>query len=165
MRILIISDIHGNYNNLVKVIENNKFDVIYLLGDILSYYGKDNDKIIKLLNAYKDIIVAVQGNNDYNRLNYEFELPEYTKTAVDGKVFLLTHGHIYNKYNLPNTNYDVFISGHTHKSSLYIENNKLYLNPGSISLPRDNNKSYAIYDNNKFYIYTIDNILLKEVTF
>lgn len=166
MRVIIISDIHGNYNNLVQVLNNNKFDMIYILGDIINGpYSNHKEEIVKLLNAYKDKLICIRGNNDYESHLYKFPLEDYRTTFIDGKRFFLTHGHIYNKYNKPNIDYDVFIQGHTHKSSMYIEDNKLYLNPGSISLPRDGNKSFIIYDNNKFSLYTIDNILLKEITF
>ena len=44
---------------------------------------------------------------------------------------------------------------------MYKENNIYYINPGSISLPRDNTEgSYIIYEDDKFYLYDIDNNLL-----
>ena len=56
MKILIVSDIHGNYENMKKVLENEKtFDYFFLLGDILSgpyIEGYDPDKLAELLNEY-----------------------------------------------------------------------------------------------------------------
>ena len=64
MKLMIISDIHGSYNDLEKVMhyfDEEQPDRLIILGDIL-YHGPRNDlpegyapkKCIPLLNQYKD---------------------------------------------------------------------------------------------------------------
>ena len=37
MKVLIVSDIHGGYSNIKKVLDDNpKFDLLLILGDILN---------------------------------------------------------------------------------------------------------------------------------
>ena len=74
MKYLIISDIHGCALSTKKVIDyfnDNEFDKIILLGDIL-YHGPRNEipkgykhkAVIALLNPIKYKIIAVQANCD-----------------------------------------------------------------------------------------------------
>jgi len=64
MKIAIISDIHSNYNALVKVVDEiNKFDcdIKICLGDAVGYYNKPNETIETLKrNKFK----CVKGNHD-----------------------------------------------------------------------------------------------------
>ena len=167
MKVLIISDIHGKLDNLQKVLSNNSFDLLLLLGDTLVGPFNQYKKVANLLNSYKGKIISVKGNCDnyYNGM-LEYNNDEtYLKVPIDEKVFFLTHGHLYNKYNLPATYYDVFVQGHTHVPLLEKLNDKIYLNPGSISLPRSNSlPSYAIYEDNKITILDINNNILKELS-
>ena len=56
MRVLIVSDIHGNFDNMRKVIENNpSFDKLLLLGDILvgpNTYGYNPEQLALFLNIF-----------------------------------------------------------------------------------------------------------------
>jgi len=64
MKIAVITDIHANYNNLIKVldaIENVGVDQIYCLGDIVGY-GAQPEKVIEEIR--KRNIHAVYGNHD-----------------------------------------------------------------------------------------------------
>ena len=74
MKYLIASDIHGSAywtERLVAAIESEQPDRIVLLGDLL-YHGPRNDlprdyapkRVIPLLNALADRIIAVRGNCD-----------------------------------------------------------------------------------------------------
>ena len=58
MIILIVSDTHGNYGNMKKVLENEpSFDYFFLLGDILygpDIEGYDPDRLAELLNKYSN---------------------------------------------------------------------------------------------------------------
>ena len=52
MKVLIVSDIHGGYSNIKKVLDDNpKFDLLLILGDIL-YGGSNSDELSSLLNKY-----------------------------------------------------------------------------------------------------------------
>ena len=169
MKVLIISDIHGGYDNLKKVIDDNKnFDYLLILGDILSGYSERLNDLIELLNSYNTKIIAVRGNCDnYNIEKLDFSLDNYyVLVPIDNRIFFMTHGHLYDRYSDLNTKYDVYIQGHTHVPIMNIENDILYLNPGSITLPRGGSeKSYILYEDNTFYLKKVeDNSVIKKIT-
>lgn len=167
MKILIISDIHGDYEACKKVLQKDA-DKIIILGDILktskmkevSSYGEDNEHISTLLNKYSDKIIAVRGNTDRIEDSYMFDFDvnkDYKEIILDGINFYITHGHFYNKYDLPLIKKgSVLLNGHTHIADLSIEEGIYCVNPGSISIPREGNPSYCIYENNKFEIRDVN---------
>ena len=169
MKVLIVSDIHGGYNNLLKVINDNKdFDLLLILGDILSGYSDFNSELIDLLNSYNTRIIAVRGNCDRDVEKLDFSMDNYyIMTSIDNKIFFLTHGHLYDRHSELNIDYNVYIQGHTHVPMMIEENNILYLNPGSVTLPRGGSiKSYILYEDNIFYLKSVDdNTIIKEVEF
>lgn len=64
-----------------------------------------------------------------------------------------------------NTN-DCFLSGHTHVPTAYQENGIYLLNPGSISLPKENHpRTYAILTDTDFTIYTLDHKEYMKIEF
>jgi hypothetical protein len=168
MKVLIVSDIHCGYKYLKKVIEDNKdFDRMLILGDILS--GPTNDfldELVDLLNSYSDKIIAVKGNCDGSNvdlLNFPVE-DIYYKYPLDHKLIFMTHGHVYDRVNLPKFDFDIFLSGHTHIPVMEKVGDKLFLNPGSITLPKGmNNNSYIIYEDGVFYLMDlIENKIIKK---
>ena len=169
MKVLIVSDIHGGYSNLLKVINDNKdFDLLLILGDILSGYSEFNSELIDLLNSYNTKIISVRGNCDRDVSKLDFSMDNYyVMTSIDNKLFFLTHGHLYDRHSDLNIDYDVYVQGHSHVPMMEIDNNKLYLNPGSLSLPRGgSSKSYILYQDNVFYLKEVDtNKIIKEVEF
>lgn len=167
MKTMIISDIHGYSKNLKKVIkvfnrENCK--KLIVLGDIL-YPGPNEEEVKEILNKMRYCMLCMRGNNDRYIFPGEIDfnlIDGYLNIKLDNNNAYITHGHQYNRKNLELKNSDIFIQGHTHCASMYKENNKYFLNPGSISLPRDNTDgSYIIYEDNQFYLYDIDENLLK----
>ena len=168
MKVLIVSDIHGSYQNIKKVINDNpNFDLLLILGDIL--FGGDNSlEISKLLNKYTCKIISVCGNCDSYTNNSMLEFFDdklYVTVPIDGKLVFITHGHVYNKYNVPNLPYDVYIQGHTHVPMMEY-GDKLYLNPGSITRPRGGSvKSYIFYEDGEFILKSVDdNKIIKRIT-
>ena len=77
----------------------------------------------------------------------------------------MTHGHIYNQDNLPNlSKNDVLVNGHTHLPVAKRHNEIYVLNPGSISLPKENNpKSYAVLKDDLFQIKDLEGTVIKEI--
>jgi len=61
MKTLLISDIHGNYEALKKVISLENWNNIYCIGDIVDY-GPSNQECIDLVRKKADLIV--RGNHD-----------------------------------------------------------------------------------------------------
>ena len=84
----------------------------------------------------------------------------------DRRVFM-THGHTYtpSKPQALNPN-DCFLSGHTHIPTAYQENGIYLLNPGSISLPKENHpRTYGVLTDTDFTIYTLDHKEYMKITF
>lgn len=171
MKILIVSDIHGSYNDLKKVIdiyEQENMDKIVILGDIL-YHGPRNSlpdgynpkEVAALLNQYKRSIIAVRGNCDAEVDQMVLDFPmrsDYLEMYVDNHKFFLTHGHLYNEQQMPLLNEgDIFMYGHFHKPVAVKKDGITLFNPSSISLPKAGVKSYGVYCDDKLSIYSLEN--------
>ena len=164
MKLMIASDIHGSEfwcRKLLEAFENEKADRILLLGDIL-YHGPRNDlplgyapkKVIELLNAIKDKIFCVRGNCDteVDQMVLEFPiLADYAVIPLEDRLIYATHGHNYNEAKLPPLqNGDILLHGHTHVQVIREHENYTYINPGSVSIPKENTgHGYAILENGK----------------
>ena len=166
MKVLIISDIHGNYDDLKKVLENEKYDQLVILGDLFSYgYSsfENKNKIINLLEKNKYKLTLIKGNCDHALdiiKQYDIITLSFNKRMVT-----FTHGHIYSKSFIPDKSIDIFIQGHTHVPELYKEYGIIYANPGSITYPRyGTKKSYMIYEEDKITIKSINGDIIKEMT-
>lgn len=170
MKILIISDIHGDYDSFNKALENEKYDKLIVLGDLFeygSYYDEiDDSEIINKLIENKNKLLLIKGNCDY-MIDYEkygLYAHDIFSLTINNHVFTFTHGHLYNKINLPRFYGDVFVTGHTHIPKIEKEKNIIYLNPGSIGKPRGlSSKSYILLDENKIQLKTIDRKIIKEM--
>ncbi len=167
MKAIIVSDIHGGFDNLKEIIKNNPdFDYLICCGDFLSY-GRSSSDDVEILNSNNKKIFAVCGNCDHFREGLlDFSLNDYVVFPLDGKIVFLTHGHRYNRHSHPTVDFDIYIQGHTHVPLMEMEGDKLYLNPGSISYPRGgSDKTYIIYDNGVFYLRNLDNKIIKSIEF
>lgn len=156
---------------LDKIIHKEEFDEIIILGDLFSYgysYKKEEEQnIINLLERYKNKLILIKGNCDLY-INYEalnLRAFEIITLSYNNHQVTFTHGNKYKKGFMPSYHGNIFISGHTHIPSITQEQNMIYANPGSISLPRYNSpKSYLIFDTNKLILKTTDNKIIKEMT-
>ena len=173
MKLMIASDIHGSAYYCKKLIgqfKEEKADKLVLLGDIL-YHGPRNDlprdynpkEVIMMLNDIKDRILCVRGNcdSDVDQMVLEFPiLAEYSIIFVNNRMIYITHGHKYNKNSLPPLNSgDILLHGHTHipVCENINDNGIMYLNPGSVSIPKDNSKnSYIVLTDTEFIWKDID---------
>ena len=171
MKFLIASDIHGDIKCAEAVIrEAQKIcaDKILLLGDVL-YHGPRNDlpenynpkAVITLLNSNKDKFVCVRGNCDaeVDQMVLDFPISADYQTISDGRVKIaLSHGHVYSPSKLPpEDGVSLFLYGHTHVQKIEWANDTLCVNPGSVTLPKENNpKTYAIYEDGIISIYDFD---------
>ena len=150
MKWFIASDIHGSAyycEKLLNAYEREKSDRILLLGDIL-YHGPRNDlpegyapkAVIEMLNARKNKILCVRGNCDtvVDGMVLDFPiLADYAIICEKDKVIYATHGHIYNEQN-PLDCCDVMLCGHTHIPACNEHLEFVYINPGSVSIPKEN---------------------------
>ncbi len=165
MKFLIASDIHGSSyfcKLLLERIEAEKADRVLLLGDIL-YHGPRNDlpreyapkKVIEMLNPLRDKLLCVRGNCDteVDQMVLQFPvLADYAVIPVGEKLIYATHGHIYNENNLPPIcDGDILLGGHTHIPKCTEYESYIYMNPGSVSIPKENSKhSYMTLENGEF---------------
>ena len=161
MKLMIASDIHGSAyycNKLIEAYENEKPDKLVLLGDIL-YHGPRNDlpreyspkAVISSLNELKNNILCIRGNCDteVDQMVLSFPvLADYGVLFVNGRNIYITHGHKYNEGNpLPMGKGDVMMNGHTHVPKFVEYETYTFINPGSVSIPKENSPhSYVIIE-------------------
>lgn len=137
----------------------------------------DTKAVSSMLNEYKDVIHCVCGNCDapVDQWVLDFSITnEYLflsdagvdmKASVDRStpVIFACHGHNYNRDKLPETSciadlhqdslpFDILLHGHTHVPACEICENYTYLNPGSVSIPKDNSwHGYMTYEKGVFW--------------
>ena len=127
------------------------------------YHGPRNDlpdeyapkKVIAMLNEMKDEIFCVRGNceAEVDQMVLEFPvLADYALLDLGEKMIYLTHGHIYNENNVPPMKRgDMLIHGHTHVPKCVEHENYVYMNPGSVSIPKENSyHGYMILEGGEF---------------
>lgn len=148
-KILITSDTHGSYDVISNYILDHK-DI-----DLLIHAGDGVEDVINISYETNIDYFVVKGNNDY------FSNESYDKyIEIDQIKIFLTHGHNYNVYQgidkiikiAKENKCDLAIHGHTHIFNQKEIDNITVLNPGSVSLPRDNNPGFMIMNisNGKF---------------
>lgn len=141
MKIGVISDSHGSISGAKRAIQKmGNVDLLVHLGD----YCRDADRISKEI---KRDIIYVKGNCDFNS-NIETD----RLIEVGGKKIFLTHGHKYNvKYDYMDLclhaeeiGADAVLFGHTHSADVFERNGIIFVNPGSVSRPRNGIETYGI---------------------
>lgn len=158
MKWLIASDTHGSAywcERMLELFKREKADVLVLLGDIL-YHGPRNElpreynpkKVIAMLNDFANgtpceephRILCVRGNCDAEVDQMVLGFPimaDYGVIELGGRFVYLTHGHVYGEDNPPKLRKgDILIQGHTHVQRCVEKDGVLFLNPGSVSIPK-----------------------------
>ena len=81
-------------------------------------------------------------------------LADYSILYIDGVTIFATHGHHFNLKNMPpHKENDILLHGHTHVPACICENGMWYINPGSVSIPKeDSPHSYIIFENDYYNI-------------
>ena len=166
MKIIIASDIHGSATwckKLVDAIEAEQPDRIILLGDLL-YHGPRNPlpdgyappEVANMLNALAERITAVRGNCDseVDQMILEFPCMADYALVVDGtRTLFCTHGHIHTPESPPRlTAGTTFLSGHTHVKTNEQRDGIRFVNPGSVALPKDNSRSFAVWNDGEIQL-------------
>lgn len=150
MKILVVSDSHGD-EKILKELVNAYPNMDYYLhaGDS----GLDRDTLYPF--------ESVKGNTDYYPFDELFRI--YTPLGC----LLVKHKPTFTNEQIQNNKF--LINGHTHQYKFYIEGDKVFLNPGSTTLPRDDtNGTFMIMDIKESYcsiiIYDIEtkDILINE---
>lgn len=165
-KIMIASDIHGSAvwcRKLVEAYEKEAPEKLLLLGDLL-YHGPRNPlpdgyapkEVISLLDPLKENILCVRGNCDSEVDQMVLSFPitaDYAALFVDGKTLYATHGHLFNAENpLPVNRGEALLNGHFHvPCHRVLDNGAVYLNCGSVSLPKDGTAhSFLLFENGVF---------------
>ncbi len=176
MKYFICSDIHGDSACCAAMLDAYRAegaDRLLILGDIL-YHGPRNDlppsyapkEVIALLNPLREQIIAVRGNCDAEVDQMVLDFPiraDFAHLDFDGLCVFATHGHLFNTSTpLPLKKGEILLHGHTHILKFErFGNDNIYLNPGSITLPKEGNpKSYMVYENRTFTAKTMSGRVL-----
>ncbi len=165
MKYLIASDIHGSAYYAKKLLERfdaESADRLVLLGDIL-YHGPRNDlpegyapkEVIALLNERKNSILCVRGNCDteVDQMVLDFPiLADYAILEAGDRMVFATHGHNFNESALPPLrDGDILLHGHTHVPKCVEHESYVYMNPGSVSIPKESSHhGYMTLENGAF---------------
>ena len=176
MRKIVVSDIHGSIdsvNHLIDAMNHHDIHEILALGDFL-YHGPRNPlpeayspkEVIPVLNTLN--IEAVRGNCDaeVDQMMLNFPIMEtYKEIQLEDKLCVMTHGHVYHPEVTPGDP-DILLYGHVHLPIAKKDNGFIILNPGSITLPKENNpRTYGILEDHSFTIYTLDHQVFKSIEF
>ena len=161
MKLLIASDIHGSAEHCGKLMEAVKQEnpaKVLLLGDLL-YHGPRNNlpagyapkDVATMLNGIKEKLLCVRGNCDSEVDQMMLEFPMLSDSALlcwEGITIYATHGH----HDFPALQSgEVVLSGHTHVPVSYEKDGVRYLNPGSVSIPKEDSwYGYMILEDGTF---------------
>lgn len=179
MKYMFASDIHGSAyycRKLLDAYRQSGAERLILLGDLL-YHGPRNDlpreyapkEVIALLNGIKEEIYAVRGNCEAEVDQMVLEFPvmaDYAVLVLNGLTFYATHGHVFNRENLPPMKAgDILVHGHTHLLLAEPCGRGYILNPGSVSIPKGGNPAtYALLEDDQFRIFDFENHVVKELS-
>ncbi len=142
MRILVLSDIHGDSTSAMNaIVDQPTADIILFLGDGIGAIEK-----LEQLYPHKTFY-SVAGNCDFASIE-----PTTRILELGGKRIFMTHGHEYRvKFGIENAVYtakrngcDILLYGHTHNPESHYNDGLHVLNPGSLS--RSNSNTYGIID-------------------
>ena len=154
--------------------EREKPDRLILLGDIL-YHGPRNDlpeeysprEVAAMLNPLRDRILCIRGNCDTEVdqmvLNFSV-LSEQAILFANGRTLVLKHGHRLSGIDLPPLQPgDYLVCGHTHVPKRQMcEGGYWYVNPGSVSIPKENSPhSYCVLED-RFIWKDLDGTVFME---
>jgi uncharacterized protein len=137
----VISDTH-RYKWVIE-------DAVKKMGevDMIIHLGDNVQDVEEIAKYFKGKIINVKGNCDLSK-----SVPVEIIEIIDGKKFLITHGHRYDvknsmtrlKFKALEVSADVVLFGHSHVSGIAYEDGIWFVNPGSPAVPRDGFFSVAL---------------------
>ena len=161
MKLMIASDIHGSAYWCEKLLEawrSEDMPRMLLLGDLL-YHGPRNDlpkdyapkRVIELLNGIREHLLCVRGNCEAEVDQMVLQFPvmaDYCVLPLKDRILYATHGHVHGETNPPPLMHgDVLLCGHTHIPAFNRHEDFTYVNPGSVSIPKNGSAhSYIVME-------------------
>jgi len=148
MRILLVSDTHGETEKLemlLKILKND-IDMVCHMGD----YGSD---LRKFENKYKNLrMAAVNGNTDQALYGQTEQILDISPKKGGKLRLLITHGHKFGvKRNIDRLlNYakemevNAVFFGHTHEDVCFVKDGIFVINPGSLTFGRERGNTYGL---------------------
>ena len=165
MNLMIASDLHGSAyytRQLLEAYEKEQPDRLLLLGDIL-YHGPRNDlprdyapkQVIAMLNPLAEKLLCVRGNceAEVDQMVLDFPvLADYCVLFDGARTIYATHGHVFTEDRPPKfSRGDILLAGHTHIPACTDHGTYWYLNPGSVSIPKNDSwHGYMTYRDGSF---------------
>ena len=141
MRILVMSDTHGDVNSIEQVRQHvGNVDAVFHCGD----------SELDASHASLESAFVVRGNCDWDS-----SFPEEVVTDINGVKIFMAHGHLLQvkttmlpiSYRAQELGADVVLFGHSHLLGTEQIDGTVFVNPGSLELPRGRKeKSYAIVE-------------------
>jgi len=128
MKIIVVSDSHGSYHHLKRIMQLNRD------ADIVVHCGDSRDELDEIQLEFPDkMYYCVKGNCDWGALPLTLDF------IVEGVHFFVTHGHMFNvKYGLYELDCaarergaQVALFGHTHIACDEYNDGVRLFNPGS----------------------------------
>lgn len=164
-RVLFVSDSHGLTEEIIHIKKQ--------VGNV-DQFIHCGDSELELDAAELKGFVKVRGNCDSDN-----RLPDEQTVEVDGLKLFITHGHLHHVKSgltkLANrakeSQANVIGFGHTHIAGAEKVGNQLFINPGSIRLPRNiPQKTYAIMEWDKLdeicvSFYTLNGEIVEDLTY
>jgi putative phosphoesterase len=154
MKIAVLSDTH-------KITKYMDMAIEYCRDCDLVIHAGDNFSVSKYIHKVTKVgVIGVKGNCDLENVEDEILL------ELEGYNIFVCHGHNYNVKNgltdlenkAKHIGADIVIFGHTHVPTNLTKDGILFLNPGSVSLPREvSYRSFLILNIEK------DNIDIEEI--
>ncbi len=151
MKMMIASDIHGSAlycKRLLERFDREGCERLILLGDLL-YHGPRNalpdgydpPRVAEMLNERKDKLLCVRGNCDaeVDRMVLHFPIgADYAVMPLGSRLLYMTHGHLFHEADpLPLSDGDIYLFGHIHVPKCEEKGGVMRLNPGSVSIPKE----------------------------
>ena len=136
IRLLVLSDIHGDVENAMSVINKQpNADLFVFLGDGIT------DMLYCLDEVQRQRLVAVGGNCDPTHTMLGSSLKKTEMISVGGRRIMITHGDLYGvKYGTSGieklaaeSGCDILLFGHTHRPHEGYVDGVYYFNPGSVT--------------------------------
>ncbi len=147
MKIIVISDTHGNLSRLSDVLaKEGDADMILHCGDICG-----DEELLKQRTGVMAVQI-VAGNMDFNGYSPNYRLVD----AAERHLIFMTHGHRYGvNYSTDmledearSAGADIALYGHTHIPEIHEAGGVMVMNPGSLAYPRQRDRrcSYGVIE-------------------